>query len=100
VEPIVILGIEAADCALPGRLRSLGLPAFELVASAFNESVLVCGRKVWASIDIGRKVLLGAAMECGRWEEGERVLRTGSMRTAFSMHISCVYELKLMCHCQ
>lgn len=63
---MVILGIEVADCALPGRLSSLGLPAFELVAWEINDSLLLCGRRVVASIDIGRKVLLGAAMECGR----------------------------------
>lgn len=60
------MGIEAADCALPGRWGSLGSPVCDLVASDCNEPLLPFGRRVVASIDIGRKVLFGPILECGR----------------------------------
>ncbi len=63
---MVILGIEVADCALPGRWGSLGSPVCKLVASDCNEALLLFGRRVVASIDIGRKVLFGAILGCER----------------------------------
>jgi len=44
--------------------------------------------------DSGRSELV-PANDCGRRELTERAFRTGSIRTAFSIHISCVYELNL-----
>ena len=93
--PTVIFG---NDFALP-RLDGRGLSASEAVTSEAIESVLRLPRRVTAlseRADEGRKEELRLPPIGGDCLEiEERAFRAGSIRTAFSIHISWVYELKL-----
>ena len=98
-EPMVISGIDFADCELAG-LCSSRPAASEWVASERKESLLLLCEtalplaETAVEVNNGRRELL-PAKECGRRELVAPAFRAGSMITAFSMHISWVYELNL-----
>ena len=98
---MTIFGIDFAECALPGLCRSSWCSvASEAVTSDRRDSVLLLYPKFLSCEEtaVGAdkcRSELGFARECRFAERFVLLFRAGSMRTAFSMHISCVYELNL-----
>ncbi len=91
--PTVIFGIDLADCALPGLCISGAPAATGVVASDCIDSLLFLWPRTgpWGETAVEADKCrreLAPANECGRCELEERAFRAGSMRTAFSMHIS------------
>ena len=92
-EPTVMFGIDLADCALPDLCISCEPVASGIGASDCIESLPLFGPSAgpWGETAVEADKCrreLAPANECGRCEPTDRAFLAGSMRTAFSMHIS------------
>ena len=98
-----MFGIDLVDCALPG-LCGPSWCSSDAVASDRRDSLLLLYPKILSCDETAVEAdkcrsELGFARERRLPEKFVPIFRAGSMRTAFSIHISCVYELNLA-HCQ
>ena len=97
----MMFGIDFADCALSGLCRSSGCSmASDAVASDRRDSLLLLYPNFLSCVETAVEAdkcrsELGFAIERRLIERFVRLFRAGSIRTAFSIHISCVYELNL-----
>ncbi len=92
-----VLGVAGARFPGADELEAFRTMATEWEASVASDSLLLFGLSVvsadsWWVWDMEGWLARRAAIVLLL----RRAFRAGSMRTAFSMHISCVYELKLV----